>query len=80
MRNLVPEDLNRNGDTQRRSLTRAITAIALAGESRSASAFLNRAWPNDAAAGLILRAAVSPTLTSNYPAFAAVSAWVNRAS
>ena len=62
-------DLGALDREHRRSLTRAITAIALAGESRSPSAFLKAAWPNDAAAGLILRAAVRPTLTSNYPAF-----------
>jgi hypothetical protein len=79
MRNLVPEDLNRNGTAQRRSLTRALTAITLAGTTRSAGAILKAAWPNDDAAGLILRAAVSPTLTANYPAFASVSVLPNLA-
>jgi hypothetical protein len=64
---------------QRRSLTRAITAIALAGTTRSPSTVLKSAWPYDDAAGLILRAAVSPTLTSTYPAFQAATVLPNLA-
>jgi len=64
---------------QRRSLVRACTAMALAGPTRSASAVLKSAWPNDDAASLILRAAVSPTLTSNYPTFQAASVLPNLA-
>jgi hypothetical protein len=79
MRALVPEDLNRNGTAQRRSLTRAITALALADRGRSPSAILQSAWPHDDAAALILRAAVSPTLTSNYPAVQAVTVLPNLA-
>jgi len=53
---------------QRRSLTRAIAAMALGDRVRPASEILKSAWPNDADAGLILRAAVSPTTTAGFPA------------
>jgi hypothetical protein len=67
MRALVPEDLHRNGQTERRSFHRAITAMALgAGERRGAEAVLHRAWPNDTVAEMVLKAAVSPTSTSDY--------------
>lgn len=54
---------------QRRSLTRAITSMALGGH-RDAEAVLQRAWPHDPVAGLLLKAAVSPTSTSSYPSYA----------
>jgi hypothetical protein len=43
---------------QRRSLVRAIAAQVFAemGQGRSASAILQRAWPSDARAALLLRA------------------------
>ena len=64
---------------QRRSLHRAITAITLAGQDRSPSAVLKSAWPYDDTADMIVRAAVSPTLTANYPAFQAVTVLPNLA-
>jgi hypothetical protein len=67
MRALVPEDLDRNGRSDRRSFHRAITAMALGQEgARAAAAVLNRAWPGDTRAEMILKAAVSPTTTSDY--------------
>ena len=56
---------------QRRSLTRAIYALALrdVGSRKDPGDILRRTWPNDTAADLILRAAVSPTSTSSYPTF-----------
>jgi hypothetical protein len=52
----------------RRSLIRAYTAKALAARpGEDARAILRAAWPEDAQAGLILRAAVSPMSTSSYP-------------
>lgn len=51
----------------RRSLTRAITSMALG--RGDAEAVLQRAWSHDAVAGLMLKAAVSPTSTSSYPTF-----------
>lgn len=54
---------------QRRSLVRALTAIALADLNRSPGEILKAAWPNDAEADLILRAAVPPMSSSSYPAY-----------
>jgi hypothetical protein len=66
-RALVPEDLHRNGQSARRSFHRAITAMALGQEgARAAAAVLNRAWPGDTRAEMILRAATSPTTTANF--------------
>jgi hypothetical protein len=61
-----PAALNR---ADRRSLHRAITAMALSTDvgSRSAEAVLRRTWPNDTTAQTVLKAAVSPTTTSIYP-------------
>jgi hypothetical protein len=45
----------------RQALHRAVTAMALgAAQGRDAAAILKRAWPRDATAELVLRAAVSP--------------------
>jgi hypothetical protein len=54
---------------ERRAWARAITATALASAQRSTPSGLLRAtWPGDARAASILKAAVSPTSTSDYPA------------
>ena len=71
MRAIVPEDLSDH--SQRRSMMRAITSMAL-GTVRhtSAESILRRAWPNDARAGLALatisKGAVSPLMTTDAPA------------
>jgi hypothetical protein len=67
-RALVPEDLHRNGRADRQSFLRAVTAKAL-GEihGRDPAAVLRTTWPNDSAAGLILRGATSPTTSTDYP-------------
>jgi hypothetical protein len=73
MRALVPEDLARNGAGQRRSLHRAITALALAAAQRRAPGpILKAAWPNDSAAELVLRAASSPTTMAGFPTVSTV--------
>jgi hypothetical protein len=52
----------------RRSLHRAVTALALANVREQRPETLVRAiWPDDAQASLIVKAAVSPTSTSSYP-------------
>jgi hypothetical protein len=62
---------------QRRSLHRAATAIALTTGRKDLNAeqFLRRAWPDDARAGVILRAATTPTstTTSGLPAVTTVA-------
>jgi Phage capsid family len=63
---LVPEDLS--ADTQRRSLNRAVTALALGTiKKQNAETILRANWPNDARAGVLLKAAVSPLETSGLP-------------
>jgi hypothetical protein len=53
----------------RRSLVRAFTANVLGVvRNQDAGDILRRAWPDDAQAAMIHRAAVSPTLTSDFPA------------
>ena len=52
---------------QRRSLVRAITAKALG--HKDAEGLLQRTWPHDSVAEMVLKAAVSPTSTSSYPAY-----------
>jgi hypothetical protein len=54
---------------QRRSLTRAITAMALGGRGDGRADFVRRVWPHDSGAETILKAAVSPTSTSSYPSY-----------
>jgi hypothetical protein len=54
----------------RRSLIRALTCKALASvrdQGAGAGDILRRAWPDDAQAALIVKAAVSPTSTAGYP-------------
>jgi hypothetical protein len=54
---------------QRRSLVRAATAVALGAVTpHPPHEILARAWPNDSGAAMVLRAAVTPTMTSNAPA------------
>ncbi len=54
---------------QRRSLHRALVAIALAGRERTSADRLAKAhWPDDRDAERITRAATSPTDTGDYPA------------
>lgn len=57
---------------QRRSITRGITALALAQRGENPADIVRRSWPNDAGAGLFLKSAVSPTSTSSYPTYSAV--------
>lgn len=53
--------------SDRRSLHRAITAMALSiGQGRGAESVLKRAWPNDTTAQMVLKAASSPIMTGNF--------------
>jgi len=64
-------DRNALASADRRSLIRALTCKALGSDARQgvgAADILRRAWPDDTQAGMILRAAVSPTTTAGYPA------------
>jgi hypothetical protein len=72
MRALVPEDLSRNGQAQRRSLIRSITAMTLAGlrNERNAVGILRAAWPGDNVAEAILKASTTPTSTASAPVLA----------
>jgi len=70
---LVP-DRGALAAADRRSLIRAFTAKALApAPGEDAGEILRRAWPADREAELILRAAVSPTTTADFPAITTAS-------
>ena len=56
------------------SLARAAIATGRAGDQRSASNLLAEQWPDDRIAGLLTRAAVSPTSLSNATALGEVAA------
>jgi hypothetical protein len=74
-RALVPEDLQ-NGRRERRSWSRAITAYALASSERGSPEKILRAnWPHDPRAQAILKAAVSPTSTADFPAQDTIAAF-----
>jgi hypothetical protein len=60
---IVPEDLYRNGSATR-SVARALAAVALSGGKENPLKIVQRNFPNDEAAELIVKAAVSPTSTS----------------
>jgi hypothetical protein len=60
---IVPEDLHRNGSATR-SVTRALAAVALSGKENPLKV-VQRNWPEDDAAELIVRAAASPATTSS---------------
>jgi hypothetical protein len=58
----------------RRSLLRAITAMAMGNAPDSnAMSVLKAAWPRDASAELVLRAATNPTSTADFPSFNTVA-------
>jgi Phage capsid family len=70
---LVP-DRGALAAADRRSLIRAFTAKALAvAPGQDAGDVLRRAWPEDREAGLILRAAVSPIDSGDFPAITTAS-------
>lgn len=72
-RPLVPEDLA-NGAAQRRSLHRALAAVALGALGKQGThKVLARNWPNDHMAGLITRAATSPLDRSGFPQVIAIN-------
>jgi HK97 family phage major capsid protein len=54
---------------QRRSLTRAITAMALSRRGEDPADLLRAAWPHDSAAEILTKAATTPTSTSSYPTY-----------
>jgi hypothetical protein len=58
-----PRELSRS---EQRSLIRAITAAAVFRDG-NAAAKLKAAWPNDAGAALVLRAATRPLETGDFP-------------
>jgi hypothetical protein len=62
--------------SNKQSLVRAITASALAArEHGDAHRILRSAWPDDNRAQMILRAAVTPTSTADFPTFDPVTAF-----
>jgi Phage capsid family len=66
-RALVPEDLQ-NGRLERRSFVRAIAAMTIAARDNvNADAVLARAFPGDAGAQRVLKAATSPTTSAGFP-------------
>ena len=72
-RALVPEDLLHNGQRERRSFIRAVTAVALATKhNMRPDTLLAKTWPDDSVAPRVLRAAQSPTSSGGFPAMQAV--------
>src|SRR5262245_47181521 len=70
---LVP-DRSALAAADRRSLHRAVAAMALASaRGERPETVLRAIWGDDAQAGLILKAAVSPTTTSSYPQITAAN-------
>ena len=68
-RALVPEDLDRDGDLERRAWGRAMAALVIANRDLvEPSAVLKQTWPDDPRAAARLKAATSPTSTANAPA------------
>ena len=68
-RALVPEDLARDGDLERRAWGRALAALVIADRDYAEpAAVLKATWPDDRAAAARLKSAVSPTSTGNAPA------------
>jgi hypothetical protein len=67
-RALVPEDLARDGDLERRAWGRALAALVIANrDCADPAAVLKATWPDDRAAAVRLKAATSPTSTGNAP-------------
>jgi hypothetical protein len=58
---------------QRRSILRAITAVALSGDQGSPDKIVSRAWPTDNLAALIIKTAVAPMTLASSGLPAAVS-------
>jgi hypothetical protein len=72
----IPLRFDRNAlvENDRQSWCRAITARALAtAQHDDPQKIIRAAWPNDAQAAVILRSAVSPTMTTDYPSHDAVT-------
>lgn len=62
-------------ERQRKSFFRAVTALALAvRDKKDPAAFLRRAWPGDRSAEMLLRAAVAPITTTDFPQVESVHA------
>ena len=65
-RPLVPEDLIRNGNAERRVWHRVLAALVIANrEHAEPAAVLKAEWPEDRRAMEVLKAATSPTSTTS---------------
>jgi hypothetical protein len=65
---VVPEDRDRNGFAERRSVQRVLAAKALATARKlNAADILRAAWPGDGQAAMLLKAASPPLTTGDYP-------------
>jgi hypothetical protein len=65
---VVPEDRDRNGFAERRSVQRVLAAKGLAAARKANAAdILRAAWPGDGQAAMLLKAASPPLTTGDYP-------------